>query len=137
MVHDDQRIRRLVVTFSVWRSGGVMRRPIARATPAESHGFSISEFFGNGRSSKGSRGAAKYANLADRSQTWTGRGRKPNWVVTGLKKERKTVGFRNLGWGNWHDSFVSQAITCDRAKPDHLPGLVYCWTSIHSEFDHE
>jgi DNA-binding protein H-NS len=28
--------------------------------------------------------AAKYANPADQSQTWTGRGRKPIWVVEAL-----------------------------------------------------
>jgi DNA-binding protein H-NS len=34
---------------------------------------------------KGSKGAAKYANPADQSQTWTGRGRKPNWVIAALE----------------------------------------------------
>jgi len=28
--------------------------------------------------------APKYANPADRSQTWTGRGRQPRWVVAAL-----------------------------------------------------
>ncbi len=36
-------------------------------------------------SGKGSKGVAKYANPADPSQTWTGRGRKPNWVLDALK----------------------------------------------------
>lgn len=30
-------------------------------------------------------GTAKYANPADRSQTWTGRGRKPRWAEAALK----------------------------------------------------
>ncbi len=34
--------------------------------------------------------APKYANPADRSQTWTGRGRKPRWVVAALA-EGKTL----------------------------------------------
>ena len=48
-------------------------------------GFSINELF-DGRSAGNSRGVVRYANPADRSQTWTGRGRKPNWVIVGLKK---------------------------------------------------
>lgn len=50
-------------------------------------GFSIAEIFGMGAKGR-SRGksAAKYANPDDRSQTWTGRGRKPNWLVAKLKK---------------------------------------------------
>ena len=37
---------------------------------------------------KGSRGsvAPKYANPQNRSETWTGRGRKPLWVAAHLKK---------------------------------------------------
>ena len=41
-----------------------------------------------GKASKGSRGsvAPKYANPKNRSETWTGRGRKPLWVAEHLKK---------------------------------------------------
>ncbi len=46
---------------------------------AEKRGFSLRELFG-GRG-KGKVSAAKYANPDDRSQTWTGRGRKPNGSV--------------------------------------------------------
>lgn len=35
---------------------------------------------------KGSKGVAKYANPADPTQTWTGRGRKPNWVLDALRE---------------------------------------------------
>src|SRR5262249_54517033 len=55
----------------------------AVAALAEKRGFSVSELFG-GRRGKGS--AAKYANPDNRSETWTGRGRKPNWLVAKLKK---------------------------------------------------
>lgn len=37
-----------------------------------------------GRKGKKSVGTAKYANPADRSQTWTGRGRKPAWAAAAL-----------------------------------------------------
>ena len=47
---------------------------------AKASGFSVSELFG-GRKSKGSKIAPKYRNPKDPSQTWTGRGRRPNWMV--------------------------------------------------------
>lgn len=51
-------------------------------------GFSLDEVMSAGI--KGSKGAPKYANPADPSQTWTGRGRKPNWVIAALD-EGKTL----------------------------------------------
>ncbi|KMK66047.1 H-NS family nucleoid-associated regulatory protein [Puniceibacterium sp. IMCC21224] len=49
---------------------------------AKEYGFSLDELLGS--SGKGSKSAPKYANPADSSQTWTGRGRKPNWVIEAL-----------------------------------------------------
>lgn len=43
-------------------------------------GFSVSELFGAGRLKKGPA-VAKFRNPKDPAQTWTGRGRKPNWLV--------------------------------------------------------
>jgi DNA-binding protein H-NS len=51
---------------------------------AEKHGFTTSELF-DGRSKRRSV-AAKYANPDDPSQTWTGRGRRPAWLVAKMKK---------------------------------------------------
>ncbi|UWQ95294.1 H-NS histone family protein [Rhodobacteraceae bacterium M385] len=52
---------------------------------AKKHGFSLDEFLGGKASSKsGPKGAAKYANPADANQTWTGRGRQPNWIKDAL-----------------------------------------------------
>ncbi|MCH2093736.1 MAG: H-NS histone family protein [Rhodobacteraceae bacterium] len=48
---------------------------------AKEYGFSLDDLLGG----KGGKGMPKYRNPADHSQTWTGRGRKPNWVVTALK----------------------------------------------------
>ena len=45
---------------------------------ARASGFSASELFGRGKRAKA---AAKYRNPKDPSQTWTGRGRRPNWMV--------------------------------------------------------
>ncbi len=49
---------------------------------AKEYGFSLDEVMEAG--AKGSKGAPKYANPADPSQTWTGRGRKPIWVIEAL-----------------------------------------------------
>jgi DNA-binding protein H-NS len=66
------------------------------AEMASSHGFSVTDLFGGGRGAKGSKksvGVAKYANPDNRSDTWTGRGRKPNWVLERLKKGSKLSDF--------------------------------------------
>jgi DNA-binding protein H-NS len=57
---------------------------------AKKHGFSLDDFTG-GKASKtsGPKGAAKYANPANASQTWTGRGRQPNWVKSALAAGKK------------------------------------------------
>ena len=62
---------------------------------AQEAGFSINELVGGrGRGrGKGSVSAAKYANPDNRAETWTGRGRKPNWLVEKLKKGSKLEDF--------------------------------------------
>jgi DNA-binding protein H-NS len=59
---------------------------------AEKSGFSLQELFGGKR---GPRKASevKYRNPKDPTQTWTGRGRKPNWLVDALKKGAKIDSF--------------------------------------------
>ncbi|NKX43336.1 H-NS family nucleoid-associated regulatory protein [Roseicyclus persicicus] len=54
---------------------------------AKAHGFVLEDLVGGKPAAKsGTKGAAKYANPADPSQTWTGRGRQPNWVKEALAK---------------------------------------------------
>ena len=63
---------------------------------AERHGFSVSELFGGlgrGNGRKKSVSIAKYANPDDETDTWTGRGRKPNWLLARLKKGAKLSDF--------------------------------------------
>ncbi|CUH77957.1 H-NS family nucleoid-associated regulatory protein [Tropicibacter naphthalenivorans] len=50
---------------------------------AKEFGFSLDEVLDAGV--KGSKGAPKYANPDDATQTWTGRGRKPNWLIEALE----------------------------------------------------
>lgn len=61
---------------------------------AASAGFSLSELLGGrGRGRGKSKSAAKYANPDNPSETWTGRGRKPNWLNTRLSKGAKLQDF--------------------------------------------
>jgi DNA-binding protein H-NS len=50
---------------------------------AKEYGFSLEDVLEAG-GVKGSKGAPKYANPADPTQTWTGRGRKPNWLIEAM-----------------------------------------------------
>jgi DNA-binding protein H-NS len=57
-------------------------------------GLTVFDLYGIGKRGRGrGKSAAKYANPDDRSQTWTGRGRKPNWVIARLKKGAKLSDF--------------------------------------------
>src|SRR6056297_4144168 len=51
---------------------------------AKEFGFSLEDVLTTGP--KSSKGAPKYANPADPRQTWTSRGRKPNWVIAALEE---------------------------------------------------
>lgn len=61
------------------------------ASLAENAGFSVGELFG--QRGRGKAVAAKYVNPDNRSETWTGRGRKPNWLVAKLGKGAKMDDF--------------------------------------------
>lgn len=62
------------------------REALAAAEEAvRQFGFNLGELTG-GKTRKGSVVAPKYANPADASQTWTGRGRQPRWVKEHLEK---------------------------------------------------
>ena len=58
-----------------------------------SSGFTISDLYSVGRGRGRGRSSAKYVNPDNRSQTWTGRGRKPNWLVAKLKRGAKQEDF--------------------------------------------
>ncbi|MFN6951148.1 MAG: H-NS family nucleoid-associated regulatory protein [Albidovulum sp.] len=52
---------------------------------AREMGYSLSELLAVAPARKRRAGQAKYANPDDRSQTWSGRGRRPRWVEAALK----------------------------------------------------
>jgi len=61
-------------------------------------GFSLEEVVANGEAGKrgtrkGVKVALKYRNPKDPSQTWTGRGRQPRWLVAELEKGKKREAF--------------------------------------------
>ena len=69
-----------------------VKRKIAEL--ATGSGFEINELFGGRRGGKRmTAGAAKYRNPKDPSQTWTGRGRKPNWLVEAVSQGAKLESF--------------------------------------------
>ncbi len=51
---------------------------------ARAKGFTLAELTGAPVVRKRSPAVAKYANPADSSDTWSGRGRKPRWFVAAL-----------------------------------------------------
>jgi DNA-binding protein H-NS len=52
---------------------------------AREMGFSLAELTGTAPTRKRTPVAPKYANPADGSETWSGRGRKPRWFAAALK----------------------------------------------------
>ncbi|MCI5109342.1 MAG: H-NS histone family protein [Marivita sp.] len=56
----------------------------AAESAAKEYGFSLDELLGRPQKTA-SKSAPKYKNPADPTQTWTGKGRKPNWVNDALK----------------------------------------------------
>ncbi|MDG4560698.1 MAG: H-NS histone family protein [Candidatus Competibacter sp.] len=62
---------------------------------AEESGLSLDDILGTGRRGRGGAAkapvAAKYRNPENPEETWSGRGRKPNWLVEKLQKRGVTI----------------------------------------------
>lgn len=56
---------------------------------ARQMGFSLAELTGATVARKRAPATAKYANPADPSETWSGRGRKPRWFDAALKSGQR------------------------------------------------
>ena len=56
---------------------------------AREMGFSLAELTGAQIPRKRAPAGAKYANPANRSETWSGRGRKPRWFEDALKSGKR------------------------------------------------
>ena len=64
---------------------------VAARNAAAEFGFSLDELTGSGKSAPGKRAKSepKYRNPENPDQTWSGRGRKPNWVHEALQNGRE------------------------------------------------
>ncbi len=56
---------------------------------AREMGFSLAELTGTSMPRKRAPASAKYANPANPSETWSGRGRKPRWFDAALKSGKR------------------------------------------------
>lgn len=56
---------------------------------ARDMGFSLAELTGIAPPRKRAPASAKYANPADQTDTWSGRGRKPRWFDAAIKAGKK------------------------------------------------
>ncbi|MGY6519947.1 MAG: H-NS histone family protein [Lysobacteraceae bacterium] len=67
---------------------GEVRRKLTAMAKAE--GYTIEELFGSGGGRKsGGKVPPKYQNPSDPTQTWTGRGKRPNWFKDLLASGKK------------------------------------------------
>ena len=62
---------------------------------AREHGFRLTDLLGNGKAGRGRKSetgstesAAKYVNPDNPEQTWSGRGRRPQWINEALESGR-------------------------------------------------
>ena len=62
---------------------------------AREHGFKLTDLLGSGKAGRGRKSdagstgsAAKYANPDNPEQTWSGRGRRPQWINEALESGR-------------------------------------------------
>lgn len=92
LVDLNQRVQKAIVVAKE-RERAEIKQKIAQL--AETSGFSVGELFGAKASAGRSKstGVAKYRNPDNPSETWTGRGRKPNWLVGRLAKGAKLDDF--------------------------------------------
>ncbi len=74
----------------------------AASAAAKAHGFSLADLTGgaapgpkNGRKTRksGPKNPPKYRHPSDATITWTGRGRRPDWIKDALAKGRKLANF--------------------------------------------
>ena len=64
----------------------------AAAKAAAEFGFSLDELTSGAKAPK-AKAAAKYRNPADDSQTWSGRGRKPQWIKDAVDAGKDIASF--------------------------------------------
>lgn len=87
----QDRVKVAIIERQHTERAEVKSRMLALAAEA---GMSIEEILGNrrgrGAAAKG-QAAPKYRNPENPDETWSGRGRKPNWLVEKLKKRGVSI----------------------------------------------
>jgi DNA-binding protein H-NS len=87
----EMRVKKAIVSARERERNEVRQEMMAIAAK---RGLSISEVFGAGRSTKaGGKVAVKFRNPDNPTDTWTGRGTQPKWLVAALKKGAKLEDF--------------------------------------------
>eukprot|EP00919_Chromeraceae_sp_WS-2016_P078616 GHVR01186315.1.p2 GENE.GHVR01186315.1~~GHVR01186315.1.p2 ORF type:complete len:107 (-),score=15.92 GHVR01186315.1:57-377(-) len=61
---------------------------------AKKRGFSLEELMGKGSVKKKPRAEPKYRNPEDATQTWSGLGRKPKWILEKIEKGEDIEAFK-------------------------------------------
>lgn len=79
----EKKVKKAIATFEIRQRQDALA---ALEAKAKEMGFSLAELTGAsvGRKSK-SAGIPKYANPENPAQTWTGKGRRPEWFVAALQ----------------------------------------------------
>jgi DNA-binding protein H-NS len=80
------RIDKAISTFVIRKKQEAIS---ALEEQARAFGFTLPELLAEAPARKRKPAAAKYANPANKSETWTGRGRKPRWVEAALKSGKR------------------------------------------------
>ncbi|MDX2159374.1 MAG: H-NS histone family protein [Hyphomicrobiaceae bacterium] len=87
----ESRVKKAIVVAREREKNEIRQEMMAIAAK---RGLSINEVFGGGRSVKaGGKVPVKYRNRDNPTDTWTGRGRQPKWLVAALKKGAKLDDF--------------------------------------------
>lgn len=84
LVDLEGRVQKAISAARERERGEIKQKVEALVTGA---GFSLGELFGGRGAPRGGKNtSAKFINPENRNETWTGRGRKPNWLVAKLAK---------------------------------------------------
>ncbi len=85
----EKSVKREISTFHDRKKAEALAQ--AEAT-VKKFGFSLSELT-TGKSTKKTISPPKYCHPEEPALTWTGRGRKPNWIIEGLEAGKKLEDF--------------------------------------------
>jgi len=85
----EKSVKKEITNFQERRKAEALAE--AEAT-VQKYGFSLSEL-SSGKSSKKSVSVPRYQHPENASLTWTGRGRKPKWIIEGLEAGKQLEDF--------------------------------------------